>query len=158
VALAMKAKGQSARVGDTVPYVICKDEDMAKSFALRAHHPDELRREDSTLEIDIDYYLNIQIHPPVARLCQPIEGTDSARIAECLGLDASKFRSAARSDRSEDQALGTFEFQISDQERFKDAERLQFSCTECGEQYQYDSITRKEVLHPSKRILNDIML
>ena len=27
----------------------------------------------------------------VSRLCQPIEGTDAARIADCLGLDPSKF-------------------------------------------------------------------
>jgi DNA polymerase alpha subunit A len=27
----------------------------------------------------------------VSRLCQPIEGTDAAHIADCLGLDASKF-------------------------------------------------------------------
>lgn len=31
----------------------------------------------------------VQIHPVVSRLCAPIEGTDAAHIADCLGLDAS---------------------------------------------------------------------
>ena len=34
----------------------------------------------------------VQVHPVVSRLCGPIEGTDSARLADCLGLDPSKFR------------------------------------------------------------------
>lgn len=31
----------------------------------------------------------------VSRLCAPIEGTDPMRIAECLGLDSSRFKGAA---------------------------------------------------------------
>jgi DNA polymerase alpha subunit A len=33
------------------------------------------------------------VHPLVARLCGPIEGTDPARLADCLGLDSAKFHS-----------------------------------------------------------------
>ena len=44
------------------------------------------------ITIDYEWYLSQQIHPPISRLLNPIEGTDSGRIAECLGLDASKFR------------------------------------------------------------------
>ena len=141
----MKAKGQSARVGDTIPYVICFDEDPAKSYALRAHHPDDLNKEELGLRIDVDYYLNIQVHPPVARLCQPIEGTDGARIAECLGLDPSKYKSVSYDDRNEKDSLGTFESQISDQERFKDVERLTLTCGDCGHQYLCEGVVRKEV-------------
>lgn len=36
-------------------------------------------------------YLNQQIVPPVSRLCEPIEGTSMAILAEKMGLDASKF-------------------------------------------------------------------
>lgn len=35
--------------------------------------------------VDYEYYLSQQILPPVERLCEPIEGTDRARLAECLG-------------------------------------------------------------------------
>ena len=31
----------------------------------------------------------------VSRLCAPIEGTDAARLADCLGLDAAKYHSKA---------------------------------------------------------------
>lgn len=34
---------------------------------------------------DKEWYLANQIHPPIGRLCEPIDGTDSARIADCLG-------------------------------------------------------------------------
>jgi hypothetical protein len=35
---------------------------------------------------DYGYYLAHQILPPIERLCDPIEGTDRARLAECLGM------------------------------------------------------------------------
>jgi len=42
------------------------------------------------------------VHPVVARLCAPIEGTDVARLADCLGLDASRFAGAAAAGGSHD--------------------------------------------------------
>lgn len=50
----------------------------------RAYHPDEMRKQ-SNLTVDVKYYLAQQIHPVISRLCDPIEGTDTAQIAECLG-------------------------------------------------------------------------
>eukprot|EP00474_Spongospora_subterranea_P002470 CRZ02928.1 hypothetical protein [Spongospora subterranea] len=35
-----------------------------------------------------------QIVPPVLRLCAHIEGTDASRLADCLGLDGSKFHNS----------------------------------------------------------------
>lgn len=54
------------------------------SAVQRAYHLDELKA-NQDLKVDTHYYLAQQVHPVVARLCDPIEGTDSARIAECLG-------------------------------------------------------------------------
>ena len=34
---------------------------------------------------DYQYYLSHQVLPPIERLCEPIEGTERARLAECLG-------------------------------------------------------------------------
>ena len=84
VALAMKAKGIGVRVGDTIPYVICVGED--KSPASRSYHPDEVEKPGSALKIDVEYYLGLQIHPPVVRLCSEIEGTSSSTLADCLGM------------------------------------------------------------------------
>ena len=36
-----------------------------------------------------------QVHPVVSRLCAPIEGTDAARLADCLGLDPAKYHAQA---------------------------------------------------------------
>jgi len=54
------------------------------SASQRAYHPDELAKNDK-LKVDTEYYLSHQIHPVVCRLCDPIEGTDAALIAEMLG-------------------------------------------------------------------------
>ncbi|GBB91734.1 hypothetical protein RclHR1_01910018 [Rhizophagus clarus] len=86
VALRMKKKGLSARTGDFIPYVICLTADdkseSDKNISDRAFHPDEIN--ESNLQIDYDWYLKIQIHASVSRLCEHIEGIDNASIAECL--------------------------------------------------------------------------
>ena len=103
----MKAKGATARSGDVIPYVFCLGdggESSKSAQAERAKHPDEIRRAGSELKIgesphsqmrmafsdvvlplDYEYYLSQQILPPSERLCEPIEGTDRSRLAECLG-------------------------------------------------------------------------
>jgi DNA polymerase alpha subunit A len=111
----MKQRGGSAKAGDVIPYIFClaEGEESAKSAqADRAKHPDELRKGGSTLKIgkskrlfcdyisnyqyfaDYDYYLSHQVFPPIERLCEPIEGTDKSRLAECLGQ--SKFKLEGR--------------------------------------------------------------
>ena len=39
----------------------------------------------------------------VSRLCAPIEGTDAARLADCLGLDVSKYRGSASGEATADE-------------------------------------------------------
>ena len=101
----MKQKGGSARTGDVIPYVFClsEGEESAKTAqADWAKHPDEVRKDlglavgkmqkDSLLGMslnllsDYDHYLSNQILPPIERLCEPIQGTDRSRLAECLGM------------------------------------------------------------------------
>lgn len=50
----MQKKGGSAKAGDVIPYIFCiaEGEETARSAqADRAHHPDELRKGESTLKI-----------------------------------------------------------------------------------------------------------
>ncbi|KAG0347016.1 DNA-directed DNA polymerase alpha catalytic subunit pol1 [Podila humilis] len=127
VALRMKSKGLSVRSGDTVPYIICtlgEGTSTKGGYADRAYHPDEINQPGSDLSIDFEYYLESQVHPPLDRLCGPIEGTDSKRLADCLGLDTSKFR-ATQSSTAEEEEMQTLASQLSDAERFKDAEGLE---------------------------------
>jgi DNA polymerase elongation subunit (family B) len=54
VAMKMKAKGQSAKAGDVVPYIFCvppSGETTKTAQAANAHHPDDVRRQGSTLKI-----------------------------------------------------------------------------------------------------------
>ncbi|KAI9145154.1 DNA polymerase family B-domain-containing protein [Paraphysoderma sedebokerense] len=141
VALRMKGKGQNIRVGDTIPFVICQVEDSGISYALRAYHPDDVAKAENNLKIDYEWYLQQQVHPPVARLCEPIEGTDNARIADCLGLDASKYH-VSSANSLETEQLQTLDSLISDEEKFKDADKLFVKCINCGEVCMWEGVVR----------------
>ncbi|KAG7093423.1 hypothetical protein E1B28_007104 [Marasmius oreades] len=147
VALKMKAKGGNARAGDVIPYIFClpDGEESAKSAQSdRAHHRDELRKADSGLNIDFEYYLSQQVLPPVERLCEPIEGTDRARLAECLGLNPDRYRVAASSS-AENTGFASLDSQLSDAERYKDAEPFFTICRNCKGQWAYAPLNDREV-------------
>ncbi|KAF9422052.1 DNA-directed DNA polymerase alpha catalytic subunit pol1 [Podila epigama] len=152
VALRMKSKGLSVRAGDTVPYVICVvgDNPPGKSgYADRAYHPDEITQPGSTLTVDFEYYLESQVHPPLDRLCGPIEGTDSSRLADCLGLDTSRFRSTVRTN-AEEEEMQTLASQLTDAERFKDAEGLELICRNCKTNYTCTGLLRQQDALPAR--------
>jgi len=109
VALRMKTRNVAVRAGDVIPYIFCSEGGEVGHSALqaeRARHPDELRKGGIETQIgeyrtswisillskcvlaDYEYYLAHQILPPIERLCDPIEGTDRARLAECLGMSS----------------------------------------------------------------------
>ena len=96
------------------------------------------------LIVDYSYYLAKQILPPVERLCAPIDCTDSARIAECLGFDPRQFRSVGPISPSE-RIIEPLESQISDEERFQDVDLLTMRCTSCSEEHPFTGITSSKV-------------
>ena len=63
-----------------------------------ADHPKTVLKAEGMLQIDTAWYMAQQLHPPIWRLCEPIDGLDSAQVAECLGLDPSKFHTYAAAD------------------------------------------------------------
>ena len=63
----------------------------------------------------------VQVHPVVSRLCAPIEGTDAAHLADCLGLDPAKFRQqviASSTDAREEAQLAAASV-FDDDDRYK---------------------------------------
>eukprot|EP00937_MAST-01D_sp_MAST-1D-sp2_P000600 g600.t1 len=85
------------------------------------------------LKLDIEWYLTQQIHPPVSRLIEPIEGTSSAAIAEHMGLDAARFRqSQGGGGDGEDDMADYLSRRMDDAERFKHSEPLEIHCRACG--------------------------
>jgi DNA polymerase alpha subunit A len=88
---------------------------------------------------DIDYYLHKQILPPVERLCAPISGTDVTRLADCLGLDTTRYRvsNASNDGGAVDAGIQPLESQIPDAVRFKDAAPLPLRCRACKRVFTY---------------------
>uniref|UniRef100_A0A7N0TAE2 DNA polymerase n=1 Tax=Kalanchoe fedtschenkoi TaxID=63787 RepID=A0A7N0TAE2_KALFE len=139
VALRMKQNGSCTGFspGDTIPYVICCEQGTSSAgssgMAQRARHPDELKDNGKWI-IDIDYYLSQQIHPVVSRLCASIQGTSPERLADCLGLDSTKFQRrpnyAADVDHSS-LLLGS----VDDCERYEGCEPLVISCPSCSSSF-----------------------
>ena len=135
VALRNQAKGKKNGVsmGQTVQYFICVDsaKDAGGGLADRAYSIEEYKErkdapeDEGRLAIDLEYYLSQQVHPVVSRLCEPLDGTDSARIADCLGLDTAKYH--AKSSRSaglyQDPALASGSL-FEDEESYRDCEQM----------------------------------
>jgi len=71
---------------------------------------------------NIKCHMNMmQVHPVVSRLCAPIEGTDAAHLADCLGLDPAKFRqqvNAAAGNAREEACLAAASV-FDDDDRYK---------------------------------------
>jgi len=130
VATTLQARGDTVPVGSHIQYCITKNDDKSIPVAKRAVHPDQIERADGLIQVDPEWYLSTQIHPPISRLLNPIEGTDSGRIAECLGLDPSKFRhQIAKED--EEEAMPNVA--VDDKERFRDCGPLEGTCPSCLE-------------------------
>jgi DNA polymerase alpha subunit A len=87
-----KERQRHYKRGDMISYIICLDGTEEPAMK-RAYHIDEITAKPE-LKVDTKYYLEQQIHPVISRLIGPIEGTDSVRIAELLGLDGTKFKKA----------------------------------------------------------------
>ena len=142
VALEMISQGQSVRVGDHVPYIICKlpifDDDEPvhakdESYALRAFHPDLV--EKAGFEIDYNWYIEYQLLPPILRLCEPIEGIDAGRISKCLGLDPTKFTNKYHNN-SNNRQIQTF----TKEDKFADATPVDINCSNCTHKYKIAGI------------------
>ena len=145
VALRLMAKGKQIKAKDVMSFVICGSSNgSAEQAAKNAHPLDEILAKDSGLVPDVDYYLHKQILPPVERLCAPIGGTNVALLAECLGLDTSKYRiSGAGKAAEQSNEITTLESQIPDHIRFKDCEPLGLLCVGCKHHFEYRGLNHQ---------------
>ncbi|XP_063099015.1 DNA polymerase alpha catalytic subunit isoform X3 [Cavia porcellus] len=130
--------GRKVKAGDTVSYVICQDGSNL-SASQRAYAPEQLQKQDN-LTIDTQYYLAQQIHPVVARICEPIDGIDAALIATWLGLDPAQFRVHHYHKDEENDALLGGPAQLTDEEKYRDCEKFKCPCPACGTENIYDSV------------------
>lgn len=133
VALREIAAGRPVRVNDVMGFIVTTGSEETKSLPApkRAYKFQDVVKPGSNLQPDIEYYLHKQIFPPIERLCAPIPGTDSVRLAECLGLDARKYAISTNTSSNVGNEIFPLESQIPDSLRFKDAARFTLRCREC---------------------------
>ncbi len=92
--------------------------------------------------LDIEYYLHKQILPPVERLCAPVSGTDITRLADCLGLDTTKYRVSSASSGPVDAEIQPLESQVPDAIRFKDSTPLHLRCLHCSHSFVFRGLAQ----------------
>lgn len=134
VALREISRGKNVRVNDVMSYIVTMGDEETKSLPApkRSYTPQDVLKADSNLVPDFEYYLYKQIFPPIERLCAPIPGTDSVRLAECLGLDVRKYQiSTNTGTERQNSEIFPLESQIPDSVRFQDAARLSLRCGHC---------------------------
>ncbi|KAF0701119.1 Aste57867_8416 [Aphanomyces stellatus] len=144
VAMALRSQGKAIGVGTQVPYVMCKEEESGTQR--RAYHPDEVNRSQGRLNVDVDWYLEAQIHPPVNRLCAHIDGTSSPQLAHCLGLDTTKFSHSAQNVGDEEVDIIPSILQ-NDADRFKLCTPLQITCSKCAEVNSFPGVFASRTHH-----------
>ncbi|GAB7339427.1 hypothetical protein MBLNU457_6059t1 [Dothideomycetes sp. NU457] len=159
VGLKLLARGKHVKAKDVMSFVICgNSEGKSENAAKNAYPMDEVHDPESGLLPDIDYYLHKQILPPVERLCAPISGTNVTLLAECLGLDTSKYRvHSSNNASSNEREINTLESQIPPHIRFKDCEALSLVCLRCKHRFQYRGLSPQsedEPLLPTAKISN----
>ncbi|RMZ92711.1 hypothetical protein DV736_g8, partial [Chaetothyriales sp. CBS 134916] len=149
VALRELARGKTVRVNDVMSYIVTMGTDETKSLPApkRSYTPQDVMKPDSGLVPDVEYYLYKQIFPPIERLCAPIPGTDSVRLADCLGLDTKKYQITSTSaSNNQSNEIFPLESQIPDSIRFKDATRLALTCRSCKQQATFNGLLNLDSL------------
>ncbi|KAF8443398.1 DNA polymerase alpha subunit A [Terfezia claveryi] len=147
VALRKKARGETVKVGDVIPFIVTgESQGISSNPAERAYTPRDVAKGDhepgSTICTDHEWYLSKQILPPIQRLCAPIEGTDVARLAECLGLDPQKYQITNHDGDAVEKDLTPLESTIPDEERYRDAAQLTLKCRQCKETFNFEGINK----------------
>lgn len=140
VALKQMAKGKHIKAKDVMSFIITGNSNGSAEAAAKSAFPmEDLLKADSELKPDIDYYLHKQILPPVERLCAPISGTDVTHLADCLGLDTSKYRvsTVSGNGNANEAEIQPLESQVPDAVRFKDAIPLQLRCRGCKSSFSF---------------------
>eukprot|EP01054_Gregarina_sp_Poly1_P005551 Gregarina_sp_Poly_1__5550@NODE_292_length_9900_cov_48_311299_g253_i0_p1_GENE_NODE_292_length_9900_cov_48_311299_g253_i0NODE_292_length_9900_cov_48_311299_g253_i0_p1_ORF_typecomplete_len1111_score169_13DNA_pol_B/PF00136_21/9_5e99DNA_pol_B_exo1/PF03104_19/5_2e22DNA_pol_B_2/PF03175_13/0_0019DUF1744/PF08490_12/0_0077Glyco_transf_4/PF13439_6/0_45Glyco_transf_4/PF13439_6/8_9e03_NODE_292_length_9900_cov_48_311299_g253_i032876619 len=85
VALEMQRSGAQIHPGLEIPYVVCVEsrQSDSKSIADRSYPPNVVGLKNLT--VDITWYTNNQVFPPILRLCQFIQSLTPQRLKEALG-------------------------------------------------------------------------
>lgn len=139
VGLRLRQQGKVVKSGNVVSYIItAPTEDtlnLTENERARAFQ-EVLSNKEAGYSPDPNYYLEKQILAPVQRILEAVDGVDIVRVAECLGLDGTKFvhREAARHA-----TYVPMEANLRDAERFLQCLHFVVSCP-CGKRFRFGGI------------------
>lgn len=143
IAKRLKDKGDTTiKVGSYIPYIICRDPDESavsnsKSLADRSYHPKEIM-DNPHLSIDYTWYKENQILSSVSRLVKHINEINMGHLAECLGIDASKFNQTIKSE-----PVHQVNDEITKEVKYFAKTGITVPCLKCGELKQITSTEGK---------------
>ncbi|KAH7354100.1 DNA polymerase [Plectosphaerella cucumerina] len=140
VALRDLSRGKNVRKGDVISYIITGDSQSSEPAPKRAYAPADVTGRDSVLKPDVEWYIGKQIFPPVERLCANIVGTSTAQLAECLGLDTSRYAQRREQETDRDVEVHPLESQIPDEVRFANCARLSLRCRVCKTSSDFEGL------------------
>ncbi|KAG5673797.1 hypothetical protein PVAND_003814 [Polypedilum vanderplanki] len=139
-------KNRRFKKGDMIDYIICED-GTDNPAPKRGYHIDEIKadaeNETRKLKVDKFYYLSQQIHPVISRLLEPIEGIDSAVIAEKIGLDPKDFRSKIKTTRSDNPDNDHLMIKTNEK-KYRTCEKFSFPCVACKQIHFVAAPLKKE--------------
>jgi len=154
----MKAQGKSDAdlVNNFIPYVICNTDaptEKGKKLYIgdMAHSPEEFLDKKRALTIDTDWYIAQQILPPITRLIEHIEGIEVDFVAQCLGVDAKKYKYAtgAGAGGDGDDGLGVsnpiMKTETTEKLQDRSMASLKICCPECEESFDFPELFHKKV-------------
>lgn len=136
VALRMRERKEQVRVGDLIPYVICREDTPAASLSSKAFHPEEVKKGGKL--IDTEWYIATQLYPPVLRICEHIQGFTATQLGEAMGVTVHTAMSTAQGGAGMDSGrardvenfANMFKSPVLE-ECYPEAQRVEVACTRC---------------------------
>ncbi|ORX60398.1 hypothetical protein DM01DRAFT_1380740 [Hesseltinella vesiculosa] len=139
VALKMREAGKIIKQGDMVPFVIGKTSvEEHAALADKAFIPETV--EQRTCELDLDWYLERQVLPPVVRLCEQL--MDTSDFSVMLGLASRAMKSQQRSKPQPKNRLASeehVEFKLLERPK---PETWCLRCPACSHTFAMDNFAR----------------
>lgn len=136
VALRRLERGEVVRAGDVMSFIITT---TGSDESAKAQSTLDVASSKGKLKPDAEYYISKQLYPQIERLLAHVTGTDPVRLGEVLGIEIKK----AQQSHESRELLHPLESTISDEERFKDASKLELTCS-CSHTFDFEGLNKSE--------------
>lgn len=153
VALRLRHQGKVVKADDVMQYIVCQQPGTSTDGATEPASIDEVAQRCFTMpEVntqkllpDVEWYLISQLFPPLERVCEYVPGTDRMKLAECMGLDSTKYKIHERQSAGLNPETGIqpLESLLTDEERFSESRKLLLTCLNCQHRFEFVGLMGK---------------